>query len=84
MEIAGIGGGVQLVRRTLELAAELFTEGKHLLCFESQEEMSHMVRNALRNAGRLSNMSTEAQQHVIHHHLLEKRVARILGDLQSA
>lgn len=84
MEIAGVGGGVQLVRRTPELSAELFTEGKHLLCFESQEEMSHMVRNALRNADRLSNMSAEAQEHVMQHHLLEKRVARILGDLQSA
>jgi len=84
MEIAGIGGGVQLVRRTPELSAELFTEGKHLLSFESQEEMLQTVRNALRDAEFLSKISTEAQEHVMRHHLLEKRVARILGDLQSA
>ncbi len=82
MEIAGIGGGVQLVRRTPELSEELFDEEKHLLCFGSREEMSEKVRNALRNSEQLKSMSSLAREHTIQHHLLAKRVSKILADLQ--
>ena len=81
MEIAGIGGGVQLTRRTPELASELFKDGEHLLCYGSPEEMADKVRWALVHRDEVDAMAARAREHVFTNHLLEHRISRILADL---
>lgn len=83
MEIAGIGGGAQLVRRTPELARELFTEDEHLLCFADEDEMKHQVRQALGNAEKVRRLSSAARQRVTERHLLSHRISRIIEDLRN-
>lgn len=83
MEIAGIGGGAQLVRRTTELARELFTEDEHLLCFADEEEMKHQVRQALDNPEKVQRLSWAAQQRVTDRHLLSHRISVIVEDLRN-
>lgn len=81
MEIAGIGGGIQLVRRTPELALELFKEGEHLLCYGSDAEMRRQVQKAIHDSKSGSSMRFAARDHVFSDHLLEYRIHRILADL---
>lgn len=83
MEIAGIGGGVQLVRRTPELSHELFREGEHLLAFRygSDEELRARVEWALGDRAAATEMAAAARQHVFGNHLLGRRTGQILGDL---
>ena len=83
MEIAGIGGGAQLVRRTPELARELFTEDEHLLCFADEDEMLHKVRQVLNNPRVAQRLSSAARQRVTERHLLSHRVSRIVEDLRN-
>lgn len=82
MEIAGIGGGVQLVRRTPEQAGELFIEGQHLLCFESVAEMKAQVVKILKNPENARQMSKYAQEWVFDRHLLKDRLKQILSNLE--
>jgi spore maturation protein CgeB len=83
MEIAGIGGGVQLVRRTPELAQQLFMEGEHLLCFESPGEMRDMIRTLLGDKNRERAISQAARDRVLAHHLLRFRIDEILRGMQD-
>jgi len=83
MEIAGIGGGAQLVRRTPELARELFTEDEHLLCFTDEDEMKQKVREALDSPETARRLSSAAQQRVTERHLLQHRISRIVEDLRN-
>lgn len=84
MEIAGIGGGIQLVRRTPELAQQLFKEQEHLLCFDNPEEMQEKVRTLLRDKGRGRSISRAAQEQVKAHHLLSFRIGEILKGIRSS
>jgi spore maturation protein CgeB len=83
MEIAGIGGGAQLVRRTPELARELFTEDEHLLCFADEDEMKHKVRRALDTPETARRLSSAARQRVTERHLLQHRISRIVEHLRN-
>lgn len=84
MEIAGIHGGVQLVRRTKELSEDLFTENEHLLCFEGNDELLNKVRVALSDHGLAKRLSDAAHQRVEKHHLLSERISRMVKDLRDA
>jgi spore maturation protein CgeB len=84
MEIAGIGGGVHLVRRTPELAQQLFKEQEHLLCFDSPEEMQEKVRTLLRDEARGRSISQAAQEQVKAHHLLSFRIDEILKGIRNS
>jgi len=84
MEIAGIGGGVQLVRRTPEQAEGLFVEGEHLLCFHSVPEMRSQVVRILSDPQRSKEMSKRAQQRVFDRHLLAGRFKQMISDLQES
>lgn len=81
MEIAGIGGGPMVVRRTPEQAKDLFVEGEHLLCFESEDELKAQVRWLLDNPQARSEMSRKAKERVFALHLLSFRIDQILQDL---
>jgi spore maturation protein CgeB len=83
MEIAGIGGGAQLVRRTPELAHELFTEQEHLLCFADEDEMKNQIHQALANPEKVRRLSSAARQRVTERHLLSHRISRIIEDLRN-
>ena len=83
MEIAGIGGGAQLVRGTPELARELFTEDEHLLCFAGEDEMLHQVRQVLKNPRVARRLSSGARQRVTARHLLSHRISRIVPHLRN-
>jgi spore maturation protein CgeB len=81
MEITGIGGGPMVVRRTPEQAKELFTEGEHLVCFESNNELKRQVEWLLANPNTRLEMSRKAREHVFASHLLSFRIDHILHDL---
>ena len=83
MEIAGIGGGAQLVRRTPELSSELFQEGQHLLCFETEAEMDAQIRTLLMQSETRVRMSHAAKKQALRRHLLSHRIDSILADLRS-
>lgn len=83
MEVGGIAGGIQLVRRTHEQAMELFEEDKHLLCFGSNEEMVEKVHWALNHKEETVTMAKQMQNHVFERHLLKFRIKQILDDLQK-
>lgn len=80
MEIAGIGGGIQLVRRTPELAHQLFFENKHLLCFSSTEELKRQAFSAI-SSTYIAELSMAARVHTLEHHLLRFRLEQILCDI---
>jgi spore maturation protein CgeB len=83
MEIAGIGGGVQVVRRTQELACELFKEDEHLVCFDSVEELKQKIQFLLSNPIISKRISESARKKVFSDHLLEYRIKTILSDLNG-
>ena len=83
MEICGVGGGVQVVRRTPEQAQELFRENEHLLCFEGTDELRKTVTSALANSERCREMSSKAKKHVFEKHLMDFRVKQIIEDLRE-
>jgi spore maturation protein CgeB len=83
MEIAGIGGGVQVVRRTRELAQELFLEDEHLVCFDSTEELKQKIQFLLSNPIISKKISESARNKVFSDHLLEYRIKKILLDLNN-
>jgi len=81
MEITGIGGGPMIVRRTPEQATELFVEGEHLLCFESDDELGAQVKWLLSDEQARLEMSRKAKEHVFASHLLSFRIDNILHDV---
>ena len=83
MEIAGIGGGVQIVRRTPEQSQELFLENEHLFCFEGAEELKSVVRNGLAHQGGLPDIADRARKHVLEKHTIRQRMQSVLSDLSS-
>jgi len=83
MEIAGIGGGIQLVRRTPELAQQLFKEQEHLLCFDNPEEMQEKVRMLIHNKNRQRALSEAAREQVKSRHLLSFRIDEILSSARN-
>lgn len=83
MEIAGIGGGAQVVRRTPELSKELFQENEHLFCFQGQDELKQKIQFLLDNPVIAQKLSASARKKVFSDHLLKHRIAKILSDLQS-
>lgn len=83
MEICGIGGGVQLVRRTPEIAKELFVEDEHLLCYSSVEEMKQQMHWALAHPEDIKKMALRARERVYERHLISHRVAQMLKDFTS-
>ncbi len=83
MEIAGIGGGAQVVRRTPELSKELFMEDEHLVCFQGQDELKQKIRFLLKNPNFAKKISASARKKVFSDHLLKYRIEKILSDLQG-
>lgn len=83
MEIAGIGGGAQVVRRTPELSKELFQEDEHLVCFQGQDELKHKIHFLLNNPIIAKKLSDAARKKVFSDHLLKYRIKKILSDLES-
>jgi spore maturation protein CgeB len=83
IEAAGIGGGVVLTQRTKEQSDELFTEGEHLLCYSTPNEMAQKAHWALSNPEKAAEMSVKARRHVISEHLLEYRIKTILNDIND-
>jgi spore maturation protein CgeB len=81
LEVAGVGGGALLVRRTPEQAGELFREGEHLFCFGGEKDLRATVEGLLRDPRRFAGMSERARRHVEKHHLLRFRLRKILDDL---
>lgn len=81
MEITGVGGGPMVVRRTVEQATELFTEGEHLFCFEGPEELSSVCEKLLGEHGLGSRVARSAMERVAERHLLGFRIDKILHDL---
>jgi spore maturation protein CgeB len=82
MEATGIGGGVLLVRRTPEQAAELFTEGEHLHCFADEQELHAQVHHILAAPDTARAMAEKAGRHVRAHHLLRCRLEHLLDCLR--
>lgn len=82
MEIAGIGGGAQVVRRTPELSKELFQEDEHLVCFQGQDELKQKIQFLLNNPIIAKKISASARKKVFSDHLLEYRIEKILSDLR--
>jgi spore maturation protein CgeB len=83
MEIAGIGGGVQVVRRTPELSKELFQEDEHLVCFQGHDELKQKIQFLLDNPTIAKKLSASARKKVFSNHLLKYRIEKILYDLKS-
>jgi spore maturation protein CgeB len=83
MEIAGIGGGTQVVRRTPELSRELFQEDEHLICFQDQEELMQKIQFLLNNPLISNRISASARKKVFSDHLLKYRIENILSDLKK-
>ncbi len=83
IEAAGIGGGVVLTQRTKEQAEELFTEDKHLLCYDCAEEMAEKARWALEHPHLAAAMAARARERVFEQHLLEHRIENILADVRE-
>lgn len=75
MEITGIGGGAMLVRRTPELAEQLFTEGSEILCFENDQEMLEVAGNFLEKPTSLSQL---ARKRVLNEHTITQRAETLL------
>lgn len=81
MEITGIGGGPMIVRRTVEQAAELFTEGEHLFCFDGPEELAGVCKQLLGDKTSGLRAAKSAKERVMQQHLLGFRIDKILHDL---
>lgn len=84
MEATGINGGCLLTPWTTEQARELFTEDKHLFCYQSPDELASTVENLLILPEESRHrVSLDAHNHVMQHHLFEHRCAKIVHDLSS-
>lgn len=82
MEVAGVGGGVLLVRRTPEQAEELFQEGEHLFCYGESRELREVTTQLLGSPGSREAAALKARKHVGEHHLLKNRLKRVLDDFE--
>jgi spore maturation protein CgeB len=84
MEIAGIGGGVQLVRRTKEQAQDLFAENASIFCYEGSEELRVKLEWLLgRSESHLREVSSQARAIVQRQHLLLDRMKKLISDVTS-
>lgn len=83
MEIAGVNGGVQLVRRTRELARELFCETEDIFCFDGEAELATVATSLVNESFDRKGISEAAAMRVKAMHLLKDRISKILLDLQK-
>ncbi|MFZ4773870.1 MAG: CgeB family protein [Terrimicrobiaceae bacterium] len=81
MEIAGVGGGVQLVRRTDEQCKELFIENIHLLSYSTHHELINLLKDDYFASIDFRIISENAKARTLERHLLAHRFNKIMSDL---
>jgi spore maturation protein CgeB len=81
IEATGIGGGVLVVRRTFEQARELFVEGDHLFCYETNQELVSTLADLLVDTRAFAAVSSRAKQQAHQYHLLRDRLKYIVSRL---